>query len=56
MKQNESNLILDALNNYFPITKKYIEAKNSLQKYKKLLQRERKNDRRLYRRNISVKL
>ena len=56
MKQNESNLILDALNNYFPITKKYIEAKNSLQKYKKLLQRERRNYRRLYRRNISVKL
>ena len=56
MKQNEFNLILDALNNYFPITKKYIEAKNSLQKYKKLLQRERRNYRRLYRRNISVKL
>ena len=35
MKQNEFNLILDALNNYFPITKIYIEAKNSLQKIQK---------------------
>ena len=30
MKQNEFSLILDALNNYFPKNKKYIQAKNSL--------------------------
>ena len=30
MKQNEFNSIIDALNNYFSRTQKYIEAKNSL--------------------------
>ena len=30
MKQDEFNSILDALNNYYPKTQKYIETKNSL--------------------------
>ena len=43
MKQDESNLILDSLNNYSPNAQKFIEAKNSLlNKCKKLLKGKRK--------------